>query len=84
MNLYSDEVKKFIFGQPWPSGLIIDIYEATEPLPHLNFVFYRDNFIKFSSTEQARIAAIVKEVIETLRSQGIPCFMGRMSNVPRR
>lgn len=83
-SLYSDEVRMFVHTRDWPKGLIMDIYEETEPGPHLNFVFYRDNFIRFNVDEQAKIAAIVKEVMEKLRADGIPCYMGKMEHAPRR
>jgi chemotaxis methyl-accepting protein methylase len=79
--LYTDEEKRFVFTRDWPRGLVLDIFEATEPLPHLNFVFYRDNFIKFDTDQQARIASTVQEVMTKLRKDGIPCYLGKMEKV---
>ena len=83
-SLYSDEVRAYVNTRDWPKGLRIDVFENYEPGPHLNFVFYRDNFIQFDTDQQAKIASLVKEVMEKLRADGIPCYMGKMENAPRR
>lgn len=82
-TLYTDEVRRYVNTRDWPRGLIIDVFEDTEPQPHLNFVFYRDNFVQFGTEQQAKIAAIIKEVMEKLRSDGIPCYMGKMEHANR-
>lgn len=83
MNLYTPEVREYVHNRPWPKGLLIDVYEDDEPLPHLNFVFYRDNWLQLSSEAHVQAALVVKEVMEKLRKDGIPCYMGKMETAPR-
>ena len=61
----------------------MDVFEETEPGPHLNFVFYRDNWLGFEAKEQLKIALVIKEVMEKLRRDGVPCYMGKMEAVSR-
>ena len=81
-SLYTDEVKQYIHTRPWPRGLVMDVFEDDDPVPHLNFIFYRDNFIKFDTDAQKQIASIIQEIMTKLRKDGIPCYMGRMKSVP--
>lgn len=83
-TLYTAEVREYIQTRGWPKGLVMDVYESDDPGPHLNFVFYRDNFIKFDTEQQAKIAAVIKELMEKLRKDGIPCYMGKMAHVSSR
>lgn len=76
-TLYTKEVRDYIFTRDWPRGLQLDVFEDEY---QLNFIFYRDNWIKFSNDEHLKIASIVKEVMEKLRADGIPCYMGRMES----
>jgi hypothetical protein len=82
-DLYTAEVREYVHSRPWPKGLIMDIAYNDDPLPHLNFIFYRDNWLEFDFTQQAKIAALIQEVITKLRNDGVPAYMGRMENAPR-
>lgn len=74
-TLYTPEVREYVRSRDWPKELIFDVYEDEF---QLNFVFYRDNWITFDTQTHLRIAATIKEVMEKLRSDGIPCYMGAM------
>ena len=78
-SLYTPDIRNYVFTRDWPKGLIIDIVEYET---HLGFRFYRDNFIQFGSEAQRQIAMTVKEVMEKLRGDGIPCYMEKMERVP--
>lgn len=71
-SLYNNNIKQFVGSRPWPRGLIFDVIEYEE---HLAFRFYRENFNTFDSADQLQIAAQVKEVMETIRKDGIPTYM---------
>lgn len=77
-TLYTDEIKRFVRSRNWPSGLMLDVIEYEE---YLGFRFYRDNFITFDAEQQRQIAATVKEVMEKIRSLGIPCYMEKVESV---
>lgn len=76
-SLYTPEVRQYVNSRNWPKGLQLDVFEDEL---QLNFVFYRDNWITFDTADQMQIAAMVKEVMEKLRKDGIPCYMGRMES----
>lgn len=78
-TLYTPEIREFVHTRRWPKGLVVDIVEYES---YLGFRFYRDNFITFDSDAQRQIAMQIKEVMETLRGQGIPCYMEKMEKVP--
>lgn len=82
-SLYTSEVREFVHTRDWPKGLIVDVFEDDDPAPHLNFIFYRDNFNQFDKDTQLRIANVLQEVMMKLRKDGIPCYMGKMEIVPR-
>lgn len=77
-TLYTDEIRTFVRSRNWPRGLVLDVIEYET---HLGFRFYRDNFIKFDGEAQRQIASTVKEVMEKIRSLGIPCYMEKMEKV---
>jgi hypothetical protein len=77
-TLYTPEVQEFVRTRDWPRGLALDVIEYPE---YLGFRFYRDNFIQFDGEDQKQIAMMVKEVMEKLRKQGIPCYMEKMEKV---
>lgn len=78
-SLYTREIRELVFSRDWPKGLIVDIIEYDT---HLGFRFYRDNFIQFDGEEQRQIASSVKQVMETIRGMGVPCYMEKMERVP--
>lgn len=85
MSLYTPEVREYIWSRDWPKGLQLDIFEDTTnvegiDVPHLNFVFYRDNWLTFDAQEHLKIANTVQEVITKLRNDGIHCYMARMES----
>lgn len=77
-TLYTPEVKEFVHTRKWPKGLQLDVIEYPD---YLGFRFYRDNFIQFDGEDQLQIANMVKEVMEKIRSMGIPCYMEKMEKV---
>lgn len=78
LSLYTDEVKRFIFTRDWPKGLVMDIREAYEPEPHLNLIFFRDNWLTFDFDDQQKVTTIVKEVMAKLWADGVPTYVGKM------
>lgn len=81
MSLYTREVQEFIRTRDWPKGLEMSIYEADEPAPHLNIIFFRDNWVTFSFEDQMKITSTVKEVMAKLWGDGIPIYTGKMEKV---
>jgi len=77
-GLYTREVQEFVRTRAWPKGLKLDVIEYED---YLGFRFYRDNFIQFDGEDQLQIANMVKEVMEKIRSLGIPCYMEKMEKV---
>lgn len=77
-SLYTPEIREFVRTRKWPKGLQMDVVEYED---YLGFRFYRDNFITFNGDAQLQVAQTVKEVIETLRGQGIPCYLEKMERV---
>ena len=77
-TLYTPAIREYVHSRAWPRGLVLDVIEHED---YLAFRFYRDNFVRFDGEDQKQIAMMVKEVMETLRSQGIPCYMEKMERV---
>lgn len=72
-SLITPEVQKYIyFGFDWPKGLQIGLKEEPE---YIQFILYRDNFITFDGEDHVRITAMVKEMMEKLRANGVPIFL---------
>lgn len=71
-TLYPRDVQTFIRTRAWPSGLIIDIEEYED---YLQFILYRDNFNRFDAADREQIAQQVRQVMEKIRSLGIPIYM---------
>lgn len=80
MTLYTDDVRNFIFSRDWPKGLVLDVYEAAEPSPHLNIIFFRDNWLTLSGEQQLHVTTVVKEVMSKLWADGIPTYVGKMES----
>jgi hypothetical protein len=78
VNLYSQEVREFIHSRNWPSGLKFEVRQNDEPEPHLNIIFYRDNWITLSFDAQMQTTEIVKEVMHKLHADGIPTYVGKI------
>lgn len=74
-SLYTPAIRDFVRSRPWPKRLRLDVVEYPE---YLGFRFYRDNFVTFNTHEQEQIAMAVKDVMETLRKQGIPCYLEKV------
>jgi hypothetical protein len=71
-SLYTPEVRQYVLSRPWPKGMRLDVIEYDY---HLGFKFYKHNFIQFDRETQAHIAMLIKELMEKLRADGIPCYM---------
>lgn len=85
MTLYTPEVREYVHTRNWPKGLQLDVVEDVmdiegEEVRQLRFIFYRDNWLQFEAQQHLIIANTVKEVMETLRANGIQCYMGRMES----
>lgn len=74
-TLYTPQIKEYVHSVGWPKGLVLDVVEYPG---YLAFRFYRDNFITFSPADQKQIALAIKQVMEHIRGQGIPCYMEKM------
>lgn len=81
MSLYTNEIRDYIKTRDWPKGLVMDIYENDEPAPHLNIIFFRDNWLTFNFEDQMKITSTVKEIMEKLWSDGVPTYVGKMESV---
>jgi hypothetical protein len=77
-SLYTREVREFIRSRDWPKGLILEIIEEEEPAPHLKIILFRDNWITLPREAHHQATAVVKEVMEKLRADGIPIYMDRI------
>jgi hypothetical protein len=78
MSLYTPEVREYIRSRDWPKGLVMDVYENDDPAPHLNIIFFRDNWLTLSGEQQLQVTQIVKEVMAKLWGKGIPTYTGKM------
>lgn len=79
-SLYTNEVREFIHTRAWPSGLAFDVREDDVPAPHLNIVFYRDNWLTLSREAQFATTNIVTEVMRKLWDDGIPTYVGKIEH----
>jgi hypothetical protein len=80
MTLYTQQVREYIFTRDWPKGLILDVYENNEPAPHLNIIFFRDNWLTLTGEDQLQVTNIVKEIMFKLWGDGIPTYTGKMES----
>lgn len=80
MSLYSDEVRNYIRTRDWPKTVAWQVSEMDEPAPHLNIIFFRDNWLTLSFDEQMKVTSIVKEIMAKLWADGIPTYTGKMEN----
>lgn len=72
-SLITPEVQSYIyFGLDWPKGLQIGLKD--EP-GYIQFILYRDNFITFDGEDHVRITALVKEMMEKLKADGVSIFL---------
>lgn len=76
-TLYTNEVREFIHTRDWPSGLVFEIREDYEPEPHLNIVFFRDNWLTLSREAQYQTTEVVHEVMAKLWPT-VPTYVERM------
>lgn len=79
-SLYTPEVREFICSRNWPKGLVFDVAEADTPEPHLNLIFFRDNWLTLNMDQHLQVAAVVKEVMDKLWNDGIPTYTGKMEH----
>lgn len=77
-TLYTNEIRQYVVSRDWPKGFILEIVEYDS---YLGFRVFRDNFVTFSGEEQYQIAMCIKQVMERLRSTGIPCYMEKVEKV---
>lgn len=71
-TLYPKDVQTYLRTRAWPRGLIIEIEEYEE---NLQFILFRDNFNAFDAADREQIAQQVRQVMEKIRSLGIPIYM---------
>lgn len=79
-SLYTPEVRDYVRSRNWPRSLQWKIFENDEPSPHLNIIFFRDNWLTLSVDEQLLTTSIVKEVMLKLWEDGIPTYTGKMES----
>lgn len=79
-TLYSNEVRQFINTRDWPKGLSLNVTEALEPEPHLNLIFFRDNWLTLSREAQFKTTEVVKEIMAKLWDEGIPTYVAKMES----
>lgn len=85
-SLYTDEIRRYIFTRDWPKDkagnyrVRVDILEAYDPEPHLNLIFFRDNWLTLTFEEQAQATSIVKEIMFKLWNDGVPIYTGKMES----
>ena len=79
-SLYTPEVRKFILSRDWPKGMQYSIYEDDDPAPHLNIVFFRDNWLTLAGEDQLKVTNIVKDIMYKLWNDGIPIYTGKMES----
>ena len=77
-SLYTPAVREYIFSRDWPKGLVMDIYENDEPAPHLNIIFFRDNWLTLTPEQHLQVVSTVKEIMAKLWGDGIPIYTGKM------
>lgn len=80
-SLYSNDIREYLSTRPWPKGFIYSVVEYPE---HLGIRLYVDNFAKFDVADQEQIMRVVKEVIERIRKDGIPCYLERVQSTRER
>lgn len=83
-SLYDDEAKKILRSYNWPKGLVIDVVEYTNPLPHLNIRLYRNNFETFDGVDKEYISKMIGEAIMRVRKLGCACFLEVVAECPIR
>lgn len=74
-TLYSEEIKELVRSYSWPKNLIFEIVEYRDPLPHLGFRLFRDNFETFDGVDKEVIAKMVGAAIVAVREKGCPCYL---------
>lgn len=79
-SLYTAEVREYIHSRPWPRGLQLSVYEHDEPAPHLNIVFFRDNWLTLDFEAHQKVVSIVKDIMAKLWADGIPIYTGKMES----
>lgn len=79
-SLYTNAMRDFIHSRDWPKGLYFEVREAVEPEPHLNLIFFRDNWLTLDVEAQMTVASIVKEVMDALWNMGVPTYVGKMES----
>lgn len=73
-SLYSNEIRQYIKSRNWPKGKRLDI-EIVEYEDYLGFRLFRDNFNSFNGEDRLQIAMMIKEIMEKVRGDGIPCYL---------
>lgn len=80
MELFSDDVAVFIDSRDWPRGLHYRFMEVYDPAPHIDIVFFRDNWLTLTPDEQLKTTEIVREIMAKLWADGIPTYVEKMEN----
>lgn len=78
MSLYSDDVHQYMRDRDWPKGLVYEVREHDDPAPHLNIIFFRDNWLTLDFEAQQKTTAIVAEIMTKLWADGIPTYVGKI------
>lgn len=79
-SLYTGDVQTYMWSRKWPESVQWKIFEKNEPEPHLNLIFFRDNWLTLTVEEQMQVTSIVKEIMVKLWADGIPIYTGKMES----
>lgn len=77
-SLYTEDIRRFVNTRDWPKGIIFEIREDIDPSPHLNIIFFRDNWLTLDRDAQFKATGIVKEIMDKLWKDGVPTYVGKM------
>ena len=71
-TLLTQEVQRYIKGQPWPSGLEIRLLDRET---FIRLILFRDNMLTFDGEDLQQIANVCNRIFEKLRADGIPIWL---------
>lgn len=80
MELFSNDVATFIDSRDWPRALHYRYREAYEPEPHMQIIFFRDNWLTLSMEDQLKTTQIVKQIMAKLWADGVPTFVEKIEH----
>ena len=70
-SLYTEEIKRYIHAQRWPSGLLFEVEEFDE---FLRLKFFRENINALDGVDKLYLAKLLNGVLWHIRGEGIPIY----------